>query len=116
MSDFRTDNIVLTNGIIKNNKFFPKMNLQSGTMRIVLTTQCNYKCKYCFAEGEKDKDYRILDIEQIKKVILIGKEFGINNIKLTGGEPLLYPYLEDLLKYIREIGIPYIDLTTNISC
>lgn len=115
MSDLRTDNTVLTNGIIKNNKFFPKMNLQSGTMRIVLTTQCNYKCKYCFAEGEKDKDYRILDIEQIKKVILIGKEFGINNIKLTGGEPLLYPYLEELLKYIREIGISYIDLTTNIS-
>lgn len=115
MQALKTDNTVLSNGIIKNNKFYPKMNLPSGTMRIVLTTKCNYKCKYCFAEGEKNKDERILDLEKIKKIILIGKEFGINNIKLTGGEPLLYPYIEDLLNYIRKIGIMYVDLTTNIS-
>ena len=44
--EIRTDNTVLTNGIIINNKFFPKKNLPSGTLRIVLTTDCNYKCKY----------------------------------------------------------------------
>lgn len=115
MKNLKTDNTVLTNGIIKEGMFYPKMNLQSGTMRIVLTTKCNYKCKYCFAEGEIDKKDRILDLENLKKVILISKEFGITNIKLTGGEPLLYPYLEDLLKYIREVGISYVDLTTNIS-
>ncbi len=115
MKEFKTDNTVLTNGIIKGGIFYPKMNLQSGTMRLVLTTKCNYKCKYCFAEGEKDKKYRTLDLEKLKRVISISKEFGITNIKLTGGEPLMYPYLEDLLKYVREIGISYIDLTTNIS-
>lgn len=114
--EIRTDNTVLTNGIIINNKFFSKKNLPSGTLRIVLTTDCNYKCKYCFAEGEKDKNKRVLDLEDLKKILLISKEFGITNIKLTGGEPLLYPKLEELLKYIREIQIPYVDLTTNISC
>lgn len=112
----RTDNTVLSNGIIKNGKFYPKMNLPSGTLRLVLTTECNYKCKYCFAEGEKDKEKRFLDIEDLKKILLISKEFGITNIKLTGGEPLLYPDIEELLKYIREIQIPYVDMTTNISC
>lgn len=112
----KTDNTVLTNGIIKNGKFFPKKNLPSGTLRIVLTTECNYNCKYCFAEGEVDKNKRILDLDEIKKILLVSKEFGITNIKLTGGEPLLYPQIEELLKYIREIQIPYVDLTTNISC
>lgn len=112
----KTDNTVLTNGIIMNNIFFPKKNLPSGTLRIVLTTACNYKCKYCFAEGEIDKNIRVLDIEDLKKILLVAKEFGITNIKLTGGEPLLYPKMEELLKYIREIQIPYVDLTTNISC
>lgn len=38
----KTDNTVLTNGIIKNGKFYPKKNLPSGTLRIVLTTKCNF--------------------------------------------------------------------------
>lgn len=113
--EIKTDNTVLTNGIIKDNKFLPKKNLPSGTLRIVLTTDCNYQCKYCFAEGEINKDKRKLKIENLKKIIKVSKEFGITNIKLTGGEPLLYEDMEELLKYIREIQIPYIDLTTNIS-
>ena len=112
----KTDNTVLTNGIIKNGIFFPKKNLPSGTLRIVLTTECNYRCKYCFAEGETNKDKRVLNFDELKKILLVSKEFGITNIKLTGGEPLLYPQIEDLLRYIREIEIPYVDLTTNISC
>lgn len=111
----KTDNTMLSNGIIINNKFFPKKNLQSGTLRIVLTTECNYKCKYCFAEGEQDKESRIIRLEKLKPVLKTAKEFGINKIKLTGGEPLLYPEMEELLEYIREIQIPYVDLTTNIS-
>lgn len=111
----KTDNTMLSNGVIIKNKFFPKRNLQSGTLRIVLTTKCNYKCRYCFAEGEKDKNNRITDIEKLKKILKVAKEFGINKIKLTGGEPLLYPNMDELLNYIRKIEIPYVDLTTNIS-
>ena len=111
----KTDNTMLSNGIIIKNKFFPKRNLQSGTLRIVLTNKCNYICKYCFAEGEANKNNRIVDIEKLKKILKVAKEFGINKIKLTGGEPLLYPNMEELLSYIRKIEIPYVDLTTNIS-
>ncbi len=110
-----TDNTMLSNGIVIDNKFFPKKNLQSGTLRIILTTQCNYKCKYCFAEGEENKQTRIIPLEKLKPILKTAKEFGINKIKLTGGEPLLYPDMEALLAYIREIEIPYVDLTTNIS-
>lgn len=109
------DNTRLANGVIIDNKFFPQKNLASGTLRIVLTTKCNFMCKYCFAEGEKNKDFREIDIEKLKPILKISKEFGINKIKLTGGEPLLYSKIEELLKYCREIKIPYIDLTTNIS-
>ena len=112
----RTDNTVLTNGIIKNGIFYPKKNLSSGTLRIVLTTECNYKCKYCFAEGEKNKEKRILKLDDLKEIIKVGKEFGITNIKLTGGEPLMYPQMDALLAEIRKLNIPYVDMTTNISC
>ena len=111
----KVDNTLLSNGVVDDDVFYPKKNLPSGTLRIILTNSCNYLCKYCFNEGEKEKNTRCQNIEQLKKVIAIGREFGINSVKLTGGEPLLYPKMDELLKYLDEIKMPYYDLTTNIS-
>lgn len=110
-----TDNTMLTNGVVTGDTFYPKKNLPSGTLRIILTNSCNFQCKYCFNEGEKEKNTRCQNLDELKRVINIGREFGINSIKLTGGEPLLYPKMEELLKYLDEINMPYYDLTTNIS-
>lgn len=113
--NLKLDNAMISDGIIIRNKFYPKINLQSGILQVVLTTKCNYQCRYCFVNCEKEKKHIIADIESLKKIIKVGKEFGVNKIKLTGGEPLLYPHMEELLNYIRKIEIPYVDLTTNIS-
>lgn len=109
------DNTLLSNGLIIDNKFYPKKNLPSGTLRIILTTACNFKCLYCFNEGEADKEVRIQSLDNLKKVITVAKNFGVNSIKLTGGEPLLYPKIEELLAFLQESNIGYYDLTTNIS-
>lgn len=111
---FKTDNTVLSNGIILDDVFYPKRHLPSATLRIVLTTDCNYDCIYCFAEGEQDKKHRILDFHDLESVLKVAKEFGITNIKLTGGEPLCYPYLEELLELLEDM-FPYVDMTTNAS-
>ena len=109
------DNTLLSNGLIIDNKFYPKKNLPSGTLRIILTTACNFKCLYCFNEGEANKEVRIKSLDNLKKVITVAKNFGVNSIKLTGGEPLLYPKIEELLAFLQESNIGYYDLTTNIS-
>ena len=115
MEKTKSDNTLLTNGVLMDGTFFPKKNLPSGTLRIILTTKCNYKCKYCFNEGEKDKNIRIQSLEHIKKIVNVAKEFGINSIKLTGGEPLLYPQIRELLQYLQMSEISYYDFTTNVS-
>lgn len=104
----------MSGGMVFDDCFYPKKNLPSGTIRLVLSSVCNFKCKFCFAEGE-DKNPRTLDLDYIKKILRISKEFGIKNIKLTGGEPLLYPQLEELLAFINEEGFTYLDITTNVS-
>ena len=115
MIENSVDNTLLSNGVVIDDVFYPKKNLSSGTLRIILTNSCNYQCKYCFNEGEKEKNNRYQDLEKLKKVINAGREFGIHSVKLTGGEPLLYPKINDLLAYLHEINMPYYDLTTNIS-
>ena len=109
------DNTLLSNGIEIDGIFYPKKNLPSGTLRIILTTACNYKCIYCFNEGEANKEVRVQSIDKLKKIIHVAREFGINSIKLTGGEPLLYPNVEELLDFMQREGIAYYDFTTNIS-
>lgn len=111
----KVDNTMLSNGVIIDDTFYPKKNLPSGTLRIILTNSCNFQCRYCFNEGEKEKNTRCQNLDELKRVINVGRTFGINSIKLTGGEPLLYPQMKELLKYLDEIKMPYYDLTTNIS-
>lgn len=68
---------------------------------LFLTLKCNQKCRYC---------HRFLGINEVnaednKKIINRLAEDGITNMTFTGGEPLLYPYLLDLLKLAKEKGI-----------
>lgn len=68
---------------------------------IFLTLRCNQHCKYChrfLGIGE-------MDIEHNKKVISKIAEEGIRDLTFTGGEPLLYPGLIELVKFAKEKGM-----------
>ncbi len=82
-----------------------------------LTNLCNYKCTYCFG---KFPDKTQLTFEQACAVVdNIARYFSKNGItggriNLAGGEPLLCPYLEELLDYINAYGIK-VSVITNGS-
>ena len=68
---------------------------------LFLTLKCNQNCKYCHRFlGIND-----LEFENTRKIIENVAEDGIKNITFTGGEPLLYPKIIDLLKLAKENGI-----------
>lgn len=68
---------------------------------LFLTLRCNQKCKYCHRFlGIED-----LDLEHNKEVINKIAQDGITNMTFTGGEPLLYPNIIELLKLAEEKGI-----------
>ena len=85
-------------------------------LRISLTDRCNMRCKYCMPQGNikwfKNED--ILTYDEIFRLVVILTNLGINKIRLTGGEPLLRPKLEDLVASLRRINaIKSISMTTN---
>jgi cyclic pyranopterin phosphate synthase len=41
------------------------------------------------------------------------EQLRFDTIRLTGGEPLLYPYLKEVVEGVKQLGIPQIKLTTN---
>ncbi|MBN1214479.1 MAG: viperin family antiviral radical SAM protein [Candidatus Lokiarchaeota archaeon] len=64
---------------------------------------CNFKCKYCFARFESSN--LKLSFNQCIKIINDISNAGIKKINFAGGEPSLSPFLGDLLKYSKNLGL-----------
>jgi len=64
----------------------------------VLTQKCTLKCAYCCEGGEGPYSTDAFhNIALLKKRIKEVLEIGVKKIRLTGGEPFLYPNIEELL-------------------
>lgn len=77
-----------------------------------LLKQCNYKCKYCFAHYESNQ---ILPVDTWKLIVdNISSSIPVKRFNIAGGEPLLYPRLNELISYIYEKGIDVSIITNGI--
>ncbi len=67
--------------------------------------KCNLRCSYCYI-GEKRKD-RSLSMPPFEVTLQIVQKIyqeGIKKIQLIGGEPFCHPQLDQICKYIAELG------------
>lgn len=85
-------------------------------LRVSLTDRCNLRCSYCMpAEGlEWLPGHDQLTDDELVRLIGIGvHRLGIEEVRLTGGEPLLRRGLVELVARIRQLGDLDISMTTN---
>lgn len=85
-------------------------------LRISITDKCNFRCKYCMPEDRVNSliNKEILTFDEIIKICKSASQLGIQNIKITGGEPLLRDDVTDLIKSIKELPlVKNVTLTTN---
>ncbi len=66
------------------------------TLQIDPTSACNLQCPGCWA-GEYEKSDRI-EPERLDRLFDEMKELGIYWVTLSGGEPLVYPHLVELME------------------
>jgi cyclic pyranopterin phosphate synthase len=86
------------------------------SVRISVTDKCNFRCTYCMpAEGLEwlGRD-EILSFEEIARLVGVLARLGVDEVRLTGGEPLIRRDLPTLVGMLSAIaGVRDLSLTTN---
>src|SRR5919197_507414 len=84
-------------------------------MRISVTDRCNFRCVYCMPEEGMQwlKRESILSFDEIERVARAAVSLGVEEVRLTGGEPTLRPGLPELVERVARLPLRSLSLTTN---
>src|SRR5579862_6614557 len=85
-------------------------------LRISVTDRCNFRCTYCmpFDEYIWIERKEVLSFEEIERLARLFLRFGIEKIRLTGGEPLVRKDLDRLIQRLAHLdNLKDLSLTTN---
>ena len=86
------------------------------SVRVSVTDKCNFRCRYCMpAEGLEwlPRD-EVLSFEEIARLVRVLAAMGVDEVRLTGGEPLVRRDVPTLVSFLAEIpGVRDLSLTTN---
>lgn len=80
------------------------------SVQIAPTDKCNLSCVFC---SVKNRDMKELDRETAFQAVLDFVSLGAKTVEITGGgDPTLWPYLEELIVYSKHLGLK-VGLITN---
>ncbi len=90
-------------------------------LRVSLTDRCNLRCSYCMPEDGLEwlaDDLALTDDEVVRLVTVAVRDLGVDEVRFTGGEPLLRKGLEKIVEQTTALttaaGLPVsTSLTTN---
>ena len=95
-----------TNHIFNNT--FP---MRPERLTLMLTSLCNLKCKFCDIP-ERDYNKKELSKEEAIKIIDSALRLGVEQLDITGGEPLLHKDIFEIISYASSSGLK-VTLSTN---
>lgn len=84
-------------------------------LRISITDRCNFRCTYCMPAEGMDWLPRshVMTFEEIERLArLFVERYGVEGIRLTGGEPTVRAHLPLLVRKLAALGID-LAMTTN---
>ncbi|TDF95035.1 GTP 3',8-cyclase MoaA [Paenibacillus piri] len=107
---------------VQTHRIFDQLQRPLRDLRMSVTDQCNFRCRYCMPEEIFGPGYqfltkeKLLSFEELTRLARIFVSLGVEKLRITGGEPLMRPNLPSLIRMLREIeGVRDIAVTTNGS-
>ncbi|MHB8571973.1 MAG: GTP 3',8-cyclase MoaA [Candidatus Dormibacteria bacterium] len=89
---------------------------QMRDLRLSITDRCDLRCLYCMPEEGLDWLGRdeLLTVDELVRLVTILAGLGVNQVRVTGGEPTVHPQLLAIISGLRQVpGIESLSLTTN---
>jgi MoaA/NifB/PqqE/SkfB family radical SAM enzyme len=78
-------------------------------VHIIPMRRCNLDCGYC---NEYDEVSKPVPLAEMKRRLDLLADMGTSMITISGGEPLLHPELEEVIRHMRKRGM-YTGMITN---
>ena len=87
------------------------------SVKIEITGRCNYRCGFCALRMREDQPRGDMDFGLFKRITREMRDAGVEEIGVFFlGESMMAPdLLVDAIRWCKEIGFPYVFLTTNGS-
>jgi MoaA/NifB/PqqE/SkfB family radical SAM enzyme len=82
---------------------------KADVLMLHLLGRCNLECAHCYMEGSPRRSER-LPLDAVLGAVGECSALGIGSLSVTGGEPLLYPHLERVLRAARTAA-PGLEIT-----
>lgn len=83
-----------------------------GNIYLEITSKCNLHCNYCYNDSQINGSQLALD--KIKNLMQYSVSVGVNNMAISGGEPLLHPDIISIIEYAANINM-HLYIITNGS-
>ena len=104
--------------LLVNVKYFFRSIILRNKLEFIefhLVDSCNLKCKGCTSFSNISKKSNFIDTRLLEiRLQKLTKLFTIETIRLLGGEPLLHPDINNILRTVRQcLGYSHIELFTN---
>jgi hypothetical protein len=85
------------------------------SVKIELTALCNFSCTFC-ARSQHLREVGHIDRDFFERILVDLLRSGVQELGLFYlGESFLVPWLPEAIRYAKELGFPYVFLTTNGS-
>lgn len=81
---------------------------------IELSSACNLKCIHCY-NSSGDRRINSIDLLNMVRVIDELEKLDCKNISFSGGEPLIYKHLIEIVKYASEFTNMRVSIVTNAT-
>jgi len=92
-----------------------KFGRQITDLRVSVTDRCNFRCVYCRSANPENymAHEDLLDWDEYERLVRILVGLGIQKVRVTGGEPLVRPGVEDFVARLKRLGVRDLSMTTN---
>jgi MoaA/NifB/PqqE/SkfB family radical SAM enzyme len=76
-----------------------------------ITRRCDLNCSYCYQKSDPSSDKSLFQIEHDLKAMLAIRK--TDTVFITGGEPLLHPDLEKIVKMVKSYRVKPVLMTNG---